>query len=109
VGRKVKNHCCILCLQNEMTTSTNHVQQKAKMSQQIFCLKWQNSPGKYIENFANYKAGHGRVDLKKINVLGPRAVNGLDVAGYWRSGPEKSWTVPSLTYIPNNIIKSKSG
>jgi len=34
---------------------------------------------------------------KRINVVGPRAVNGLNVAGYGRSGLEKSWTVPSLT------------
>jgi len=33
---------------------------------------------------------------KRINVVGPRAVNGLNVADYGRSGPEKSWTVPSL-------------
>jgi len=33
---------------------------------------------------------------KRINVIGPRLVNGLNVASYGRSGPEKSWTVPSL-------------
>jgi len=33
---------------------------------------------------------------KRINVVGPWAVNGLNVAGYGRSGPEKPWTVPSL-------------
>jgi len=33
---------------------------------------------------------------KIINVVVPRVVNGLNVAGYGRSGPEKSWTVPSL-------------
>jgi len=34
--------------------------------------------------------------LKNENVLGPRALIGLDVAGYGRSGLKKSWTVPSL-------------
>jgi len=64
--------------------------------------KRQNSPGRYfasegkMDMSAHYLAGHGRAGLKKINVLGPRAVNGLDVASYGRSGPEKSWTVPSL-------------
>jgi len=33
---------------------------------------------------------------KRINVVGPRAVNGLNVEGYGRSGPEKSWTVSCL-------------
>jgi len=33
---------------------------------------------------------------KIITVLCPRAVNGLNVAGYGRSEPEKSWTVSSL-------------
>jgi len=33
---------------------------------------------------------------KRINVVGARVVNGLNVAGYGRSGPEKSWTVSSL-------------
>jgi len=28
---------------------------------------------------------------KRMNVIGPRAVNGLNVAGYGWSGPEKSW------------------
>jgi len=32
---------------------------------------------------------------KRINVVGPLAINELNVAGYGRSGPEKSWTVPS--------------
>jgi len=40
---------------------------------------------------------------KKINVLGSREVNGLDVAGYGQSGPEKSWTVPSLMYAAEII------
>ena len=40
--------------------------------------------------------GHGRAALKRINVVGPRTDNGLDVAGYGQSGPEKSWTGPSL-------------
>ena len=37
---------------------------------------------------------------KIINVVGPWAVNGLNVAGYGRSRPEKSWTVPSLSSRP---------
>jgi len=31
-------------------------------------------------------------------IVGPRAVNVVNIAGYGRSGPEKSWTVPSLSY-----------
>jgi len=38
----------------------------------------------------------GGLVWKTINAVGPRAVNGLNVAGYGRSGPEKSWTVSSL-------------
>jgi len=38
----------------------------------------------------------GGLVWKRINVVGLRAVSGLNVAGYGRSGPEKSWTVPSL-------------
>jgi len=33
---------------------------------------------------------------KRINVVDPRAVNGLNVAGYGLSGPEKSCILPSL-------------
>jgi len=33
---------------------------------------------------------------KRINVVGPRGVNGLNVAGYGWSELEKSLTVPSL-------------
>jgi len=33
---------------------------------------------------------------KRINVVGPRKVNELNAAGYGQSGPEKSWTMPSL-------------
>jgi len=40
---------------------------------------------------------------KKINVVSPQAVNGLNVAGYGRSRPEKSRTVPSLD-IPLNSL-----
>jgi len=64
--------------------------------------KRQNSLSRYfasegkIEKTAKCLSGHGRAGLEKINVVGPRAVNGLNVAGYGRSGPEKSWTVPSL-------------
>jgi len=38
-----------------MTTSKNHVPQKAKLSQQIFCL---------IDKSSNCLAGHGRAGLK---------------------------------------------
>jgi len=41
----------------------------------------------------------GRPVWKIINVVGPRVVNGLNVAGYGWSRPEKSWTVPSLIQI----------
>jgi len=74
-----------------MSTSTKHVPQKAKYSQQIFCLQ--------IDKTANCLSGHGRPVWKRINVVGPRAVNGLNVAGYGRSGPETSWTVPSLLWL----------
>jgi len=47
--------------------------------------------------------------LKKINVLGPRAVNELDVAGYGWSGPEKSWTVPSLQWATFRKLESCMG
>jgi len=33
---------------------------------------------------------------KRVNVVGPRAVNRMNPAGYGRFGPEESWTVPSL-------------
>jgi len=33
---------------------------------------------------------------KRIDVLGPQAVNGQNAAGYGRSTPEKSQTMPSL-------------
>jgi len=33
---------------------------------------------------------------KRTNVVGQRAVNGLNVVGYGWSRPEKFWTVPSL-------------
>jgi len=36
--------------------------------------------------------------LKRITTIGPRAVNGLNVASCSWSGPEKSWTVPSLVH-----------
>ena len=39
--------------------------------------------------------------MNKINILGPQAVNGLDVAGLGRSVSEKSWTVPSLQVRSN--------
>ena len=47
----------------------------------------------------------GRPVWKRINVVGPRAVNGLNVVGYGRSGPEQSWTVPSL--IEKNKRKAR--
>jgi len=68
----------------------------------MFYLRRQNGPVRYfasegkIDKSVNCLAGHGRASLKKIDVLGPLVVNGLDVASYGRSGPEKSWTVPSL-------------
>jgi len=73
--------------------------------QTIMFHKRQNSPSRYFpleiktDKSANCSANHRRAGLKKINVLGPRAVNGLDDAGYGRSGPEKSWTVTSLLPI----------
>jgi len=45
---------------------------------------------------------------KRMNVVGPRAVNGLNVAGYGRSGPEKSWTVPSLIYRHFLLLNSRT-
>jgi len=55
-----------------------------------------------MDKTANCLAGHGRAMggpvWKRINVIGPRAVIGLNVAGYGRSRPEKSWTVPSLVH-----------
>ena len=44
---------------------------------------------------ANYLAGHGRASLKKNKCPWSTGGYGLDVAGYGRSRPEKSWTVPS--------------
>jgi len=44
----------------------------------------------------------GGLVWKKINVVGPRAVNGLNVAGYGWSGPVKSWTVLSLRHSQLN-------
>jgi len=46
-----------------MSTSTNHVPEKAKQSQQLFCLRRQNSPWRYfasgdkIDRTANCLAG----------------------------------------------------
>jgi len=54
-----------------MSTSTNHVPQKAKKSQQIFCFRRQNSPWRYfatgdkIDKTANCLPGHGRAGLEK--------------------------------------------
>jgi len=38
----------------------------------------------------------GELVWKRTHVVGPRAANVLNVAGYGWSGPEKSWTVPPL-------------
>jgi len=43
---------------------------------------------------------------KRINVVGPRAVNGLNVAVYGRYGPEKSWTVPST--VARHLLRKKA-
>jgi len=40
----------------------------------------------------------GRPVWKRINVVSPRVVNGLNAAGYGQSGPEKSWTAPTLLH-----------
>jgi len=51
---------------------------------------------------------------KRINVVSPWVVNRLNVAGYGRSRPEKSWTAPSLfqtclsCFLPANITNKKS-
>jgi len=76
--------------------------------------KRQNSPSRYfasegkiakkdilprepkLEETANCLVGHGRAGLKKNKCPRSTGGYGLDVAGYGRSGPEKSWTVPSL-------------
>ena len=44
----------------------------------------------------NCFVGHGRAGLKKNKYPRSTGGYGLDVAGYGRSGPEKSWTVLSL-------------
>jgi len=49
-----------------------------------------------IEESANCLAGHGLAGLKKNKCPQSTGGYGLDVAGYGWSGPEKSWTVPSL-------------
>ena len=49
-----------------------------------------------IEEFPNCLAGHGRAGLTKSKCPRSTGGYGLDVAGYGRSGPEESWTVPSL-------------
>jgi len=62
---------CLLCLSHDMSTSTNHVPQKAKQSQQIFCLRRKNNPRRYfasgdkIDKTANCLAGYGRAGLEK--------------------------------------------
>jgi len=53
-----------------MSTSTNHVPQKATLSQQVFCLRrhsrWRHfASGNKIDKTANCLAGHGRTGLEK--------------------------------------------
>jgi len=50
-------------------------------SEIVFCLIFVSKP-------YNFLTGHGLAGLKKINVPGPRAVYGLDFAGYERFGPK---------------------
>ena len=70
--------------------------------QLIMFHKRQNSLIRYFasgykkDKTANCLAGHGRPVWKRINIVGPRVVNGLIVAGHGRSGPKTFWTVPSL-------------
>jgi len=52
-----------------------------------------------IYKSANCVAGHGPAGLKKYKYPRSTGGYGLDVAGYEPSGPEKSWTVPSLHCI----------
>jgi len=54
------------------------------------------SSGGKTDRSADCLADHGGLAWKTKNVLGPRAINGLGVAHYGRSGPEKPWIVPSL-------------
>jgi len=49
-----------------------------------------------IDKSANCLAGHGRAALKMNKCLRSTGGYGLDVVIYGQSGPEKSWTVPSL-------------
>ena len=42
---------------------------------------------------------------KRINVVDPRAVNGLNVASYGLSGPEKSCILPSLVLFLSLLVK----
>ena len=84
--------------------------------QTIMCHKKQNSLSRYfasedkitptnilphekIDKSANCFAGNGRTIIE----LGLRAVNELDVLGYGRSGPEKSWPVPSIVCMTEMI------
>jgi len=62
-----------------------------------------------IEAFANCLAGHGRDGLKKNKCPWSTGSYGLDVAGYGRSGPEKSWTMPSLVYRIRILESNSSG
>jgi len=54
-----------------MSTSTNHIPQKAKQPQKIFCLRRQNNLRRYfasgdkIDKTANCLAGHGWAGLEK--------------------------------------------
>ena len=74
-----------------MTTSTNHVPPRKSNSPVTYFASW----GK-IDKSTNSLVGHGRPVWKRINVLDPREVNGLNVMRCGRSRSEKSWTMPSL-------------
>ena len=83
--------------------------------QPITFHKWENSLSRYfategkigmedilpqetkIDKSANCLADHGWDSLKKNKC--PQSTGGyvLDVVGYGRSGPEKSWAMPSIT------------
>jgi len=81
-----------------MTTSTNHGPQKAKSLSIYFA-----SGGK-LDKAASCLEGHGWAGWKRSNVFDPRVVNGLDVAGYGRSEPEKSWSVPPLYEVLKSLV-----
>jgi len=53
-----------------------------------------------LEETANCLMGHGWASLKKNKCPRSTGGYGLDIVGYGWSGPEKSWTVPSLAGKP---------